>query len=367
MQCGDATAPRVRDGHHTVPSVALIPRGVCTPLAQGPTLQPATPVAAESEYRLTEDQRMSQHRKPAHRRKRSSARHRKPSAGINTTKVAVAAAGAVLVGGGVAQAVTPPLWLGEQQDALNNGAGAGHAATSTPSPVYTGSHRRDQGSQPIDLHLYHMSARSPASRSRTHRSAHPKSTPRQTPTSESTSTPTSTPTTTSDGYANPIRGVSGLIPERIDMGVDFGGSGPVYAVGDAVITNAQGNNAGWPCGGWITYQLTSGPAKGLSVYVAEDVTPTVAVGENVSSSTVIANMYSGGAGIETGWAMPDGSSAESQLAVAGGISGGGPFPTVVGLNFEKLLESLGVPAGYGSTDSGYGLLPPGYPTNWPAS
>lgn len=148
------------------------------------------------------------------------------------------------------------------------------------------------------------------------------------------------------------------------MGVDFGGSGPVYAIGDAVVTNAQGNSAGWPGGGWITYRLTSGPAEGLSVYIAEDVTPDVTVGQDVTSSTVIATMYNGGAGIETGWAMPDGSSAESQLAVAGGISGGGPFPTRVGLNFEELLEGLGVPAASNRADAPYGDLPPGYPASW---
>lgn len=151
------------------------------------------------------------------------------------------------------------------------------------------------------------------------------------------------------------------------MGVDFGGSGPVYAVGDAVITNAEGDNAGWPGGGWITYQLTDGPAKGLSVYVAEDVTPTVTVGQQVNSSTVVGNMYDGGDGIETGWAMPDGASAESQLAAAGGIGGGGPFPTEVGLNFEELLQSLGVPAASNRADAPSGLLPAGYPASWPAS
>lgn len=162
-------------------------------------------------------------------------------------------------------------------------------------------------------------------------------------------------------YLNPFRGVSGLMPERVDMGADFGGTGPVYAIGDAVISNATASNGGWPGGGWITYRLTDGPDAGLMVYVAEDVTPTVQVGQQVSASTVIANMYNGGTGIETGWAMPDGSSAESQLAVAGGISGGGPFPTMIGLNFDGLLTSLGVPAGSGSTQSGYGLLPAGYP------
>jgi hypothetical protein len=167
-------------------------------------------------------------------------------------------------------------------------------------------------------------------------------------------------------YRNPLRAVSGLILERVDMGADFGGSGPVYAIGRAVITNATAANYGWPGGGWITYRLIAGPARGLQVYVAEDVTPTVTVGEHVSSATVIAHMYNGGAGIETGWAMSDGLSAESQLAVAGGISGGGPFPTVVGRDFDALLQALGVTAAPNFGQSGYGILPPFYPTNWVA-
>jgi len=168
-------------------------------------------------------------------------------------------------------------------------------------------------------------------------------------------------------YRNPLRSVSGLIPERVDMGVDFGGAGPVYAIGDAVITNATASNSGWPGGGWITYQLTSGPGKGLMVYVAEDVTPAVQVGQTVTSSTVIANMFNGGDGIETGWAMPDGASAESQLPEAGGISGGGPFPTMVGLNFEALLQALGVPAAPNAGQAGNGTLPSNYPTDWTAA
>jgi len=167
---------------------------------------------------------------------------------------------------------------------------------------------------------------------------------------------------TAAAYRNPLRSVSGLIPERVDQGVDFGGAGPVYALGDAVITNAMADNAGWPGGGWITYQLTNGPDKGLTVYLAEDVTPTVQAGQTVTSSTVIANMFNGGAGIETGWATSDGSTAESQTPEAGGINGNGPFPTVVGLNFEAVLESLGVPQAPNATEPGSGLLPSGYPT-----
>jgi hypothetical protein len=163
------------------------------------------------------------------------------------------------------------------------------------------------------------------------------------------------------GYRDPLRDVSGLVPERIDMGVDFNGSGPVYALGNAVITNATGTNFGWPGGGWITYQLTDGPDAGLMVFLAEDVTPAVQAGQHVTSSTVIGTMFRGGDGIETGWAQQSGLSAESQLAEAGGIGGGGPFPTRVGVNFDELLRSLGVPAAPNSGQAPFGILPARYP------
>jgi murein DD-endopeptidase MepM/ murein hydrolase activator NlpD len=166
-------------------------------------------------------------------------------------------------------------------------------------------------------------------------------------------------------YRNPLRDLHGLLAERVDMGADFGGSGPIYAIGNGVVTNAIGDTPGWPGGGWITYRLTSGPAAGQQVYVAEDVRPAVQVGQHVTSNTVIAHMFVGGSGIETGWAMPDGSSAESQLPVAGSVSGGGPFPTRIGLNFDRMLIALGVPAGFGYPQSGgYGTMPAGYPTSW---
>jgi murein DD-endopeptidase MepM/ murein hydrolase activator NlpD len=166
------------------------------------------------------------------------------------------------------------------------------------------------------------------------------------------------------GYRNPLRGVSGLVPERIDDGVDFAGLGPVYALGDAVVTSATSTNFGWPGGGWITYRLTGGPAAGLVVYVAEDITPAVTVGQHVSPSTVIGTMFDGGDGIETGWAQSTGLSAESQLPQAGGIAGLGPFPTRIGVNFDQLLHSLGVPAPPNRTQPAHGLLPAGYPASW---
>lgn len=163
-------------------------------------------------------------------------------------------------------------------------------------------------------------------------------------------------------YLNPLRNVSELVPERIDQGVDFSGSGPVYALGDGVVINASADYPGWE-GGWITYQLTDGPDAGLVVYLAEDVTPTVQVGQHVTPSTVIGDMFEGGGGIETGWAQASGLNAESQAPEAGAVGGAGPFPTTVGLNFDELLISLGVTAAPNRYQPPSGLLPSNYPPN----
>jgi hypothetical protein len=161
-------------------------------------------------------------------------------------------------------------------------------------------------------------------------------------------------------YLNPLRNVSDMALERIDQGVDFSGSGPVYALGDGIITNASAEYPGWD-GGWITYQLTDGPEAGLMVYLAEDVTPTVQVGQHVTASTVIGDMFEGGEGIEIGWAQASGQNAESQAPEAGGVGGAGPFPTMIGLNFDELLISLGVPPAPNRYQIASGLLPPNYP------
>jgi hypothetical protein len=165
-------------------------------------------------------------------------------------------------------------------------------------------------------------------------------------------------------YLNPLREVLGLSAERVDMGVDFNGAGPVFAIGAGVVTEATMGNGGWPGGGWITYQLTDGPAVGEVVYVAEDVIPTVQVGQKVTPHTEIGHMTDGFDGIETGWAMPDSASTESELSEAGGISGFGPFPTAIGMNFEDLLLALGVPAATNSGAAPAGLVPSRYQIDW---
>jgi murein DD-endopeptidase MepM/ murein hydrolase activator NlpD len=158
------------------------------------------------------------------------------------------------------------------------------------------------------------------------------------------------------GYADPLRGVSDLSPERIDQGVDYSGSGPIYAVGDGVVLSTV--NSGWPGGTFIAYRLTDGPANGLVVYAAEDIEPNVQVGQSVTPSTVLGQVYEGPTGIETGWADP---SALGLTMAAEYGQFDGSNSTAFGYNFSQLLQSVGAPGGVLQNDPPTGSLPSGWP------
>jgi murein DD-endopeptidase MepM/ murein hydrolase activator NlpD len=158
-------------------------------------------------------------------------------------------------------------------------------------------------------------------------------------------------------YADPLRSISALTPERIDQGVDYSGYGPIYAIGDGVVLST--GNGGWPGGTFISYRLTDGPASGLAVYAAEDIDPRVTVGQSVSSGTVLGTMYEGPEGIETGWADPSGD-GNSMANDAGQFSGDNS--TAFGADFSQLLTSLGAPPGIAQNDPPTGSLPSGWPT-----
>jgi murein DD-endopeptidase MepM/ murein hydrolase activator NlpD len=158
-------------------------------------------------------------------------------------------------------------------------------------------------------------------------------------------------------YANPLRAINALTPERIDQGVDYSGYGPIYAIGDGVVLST--GNSGWPGGTFISYRLSDGPAGGLAVYAAEDIDPMVAVGQSVTAGTVLGTMYEGPDGIETGWADPSGDGV-SMANDAGQFSGANS--TAFGANFSQLLASLGAPPGVVQNEPPTGSLPPGWPT-----
>jgi len=192
---------------------------------------------------------------------------------------------------------------------------------------------------------------------------------KQTPTTTSPTTTTTTtpqspppqpkpkPKPTPGSYADPLRAISGLTPERIDQGVDYSGYGSIYAIGDGTVLNTV--NAGWPGGTFIAYQLTDGPGKGLVVYAAEDIEPTVQVGQIVGPGTVIGQMYEGPTGIETGWADPS-ALGETMAAEYGQFSGSNS--TAFGYNFSQFLEFVGAPGGVLQNNPATGGLPQGWPS-----
>jgi hypothetical protein len=163
-----------------------------------------------------------------------------------------------------------------------------------------------------------------------------------------------------DGYANPLRSVSGLGPERVDEGVDYSGSGPIYALGDGIVTSTTGN---WPDGTFISYRLTDGPAAGKIVYVAENVTPTVTVGQTVTLNTVVGMLHNASPGMEIGWAADGyGDTMAAQAGQWTAADDSGSTPSAYGVNFNQLLTSLGALPGILDHPTVNGTLAAGWPT-----
>ncbi len=158
------------------------------------------------------------------------------------------------------------------------------------------------------------------------------------------------------GYLDPLRAVTSLVPQEIDQGVDYCGSGPVYAIGPGVVENTT--NPGWPGGAFISYRLSTGPAAGLVVYVAENVTPAVAVGQTVGAGTIVGYLHDAGTCMETGWA----DSTDPWGRAAGFAEFDGQNSTAYGLNFSALLEALGARPGLPQPFGPPGDLPVGWPT-----
>ena len=146
----------------------------------------------------------------------------------------------------------------------------------------------------------------------------------------------------SRGMKNPIG--KGLIGSRIDMGVDYTGRGPLYALGDGTITNVY--NKGWPGGTFIGLHLDSG----RYVYYAENIAPQVRVNQRVKAGQLVGYARGTYPFVEIGWASPPGvgttmaaASGESRLGQSQGDPG--KYSTGFGVAFNKLLTALGAPGG----------------------
>jgi murein DD-endopeptidase MepM/ murein hydrolase activator NlpD len=133
-------------------------------------------------------------------------------------------------------------------------------------------------------------------------------------------------------YVSPFSASTELVTGRIDQGVDFVGSGPIMAMGNAQIlaTGAPG----WPEEGGVLYQLLDGPLKGEVIFVYEGVDATVQPGEMVKAGQQIATFRPGGS-IETGFADAAGVPLSHGEYYEGKI-------TESGLEMFSLLQALGV-------------------------
>ena len=133
----------------------------------------------------------------------------------------------------------------------------------------------------------------------------------------------------SAGLANPIG--KGLVRGRIDEGVDFTGSGPLYAMGNGSITEVIGS--GWPGGIYINLKMDNGQ----DVYYAENITPMVVVGERVKAGQQIGHANGFYPYIEVGFGT-----GQPQTAAASSHYSEGQ-QTSEGQQMAALLTSLGAP------------------------
>ena len=117
----------------------------------------------------------------------------------------------------------------------------------------------------------------------------------RTPAQATTVTVLDASTRSSSGYVNPIG--AGLVHERVDQGVDFTGSGSLYALGSGTVVNVD--NSGWPGGVFLGIRLDAGQY----VYYAEDITAAVGVGQQVRAGQYIGR--ANGAGNPTSVAHSD--------------------------------------------------------------
>lgn len=148
------------------------------------------------------------------------------------------------------------------------------------------------------------------------------------------------------GYKNPFRSVQNLYAGQIDQGVDYSGTGPVYALGTATITYVDKPYVWFPpAPHYIAYRLWAGAAKGFTVYIAECINPKVHVGEVVYSNTVVGKMYSCAYGVETGWAaphhLPDTAAYFCYVQNHHYSTGASGY----GINMSDLLARIGAPPG----------------------
>lgn len=175
-----------------------------------------------------------------------------------------------------------------------------------------------------------------------------------------------TTTATDDGQCkNPFRDLKNSGASRIDGGYDYGGSngsGPIYPACPAII---DGFMSGWPGspGSYIRYKITAGKAQGLYMYISEDCTPKVKVGDVVTTDTNICDYVNHGTQLETGWGQEGGTSSYVSWSdyPAHDHAGQNGWAANSGVDVDKFLQTLGLP----HNTIQLGPSQQGTPAGWP--
>ncbi len=172
------------------------------------------------------------------------------------------------------------------------------------------------------------------------------------------------------GYKNPYRDLKQKSPLRIDMGLDYAGKGPIYAIGKGKVnvTHKIGGGSGWPgpggrAGGWVSYTLSEGPASGKIVYMAENCEPTVRPGDSVTADTKICDLD----GLVSSWSEMGWAADKTTTWAAAHVEWSGhdssAYYTAYGENFSQLIKKLGDKPGTKQAGAQkIGTLPKGWPT-----
>lgn len=162
--------------------------------------------------------------------------------------------------------------------------------------------------------------------------------------------------TTASVYPLPID-VNG----RTDMGVDFAGTGPVVAMGDAKVLSTHNYFAGFGAPDWgLVYQLMGGAPSGISpssdtIYHYEGIHPHVHVGQMVRAGQTVGSLVPPPASSEIGFSVSGG---EPALAAPHYTEG---KVTAEGEAMRKLLSRLrrgGALAGGGGGAGAGGMVAP---------
>jgi murein DD-endopeptidase MepM/ murein hydrolase activator NlpD len=125
----------------------------------------------------------------------------------------------------------------------------------------------------------------------------------------------------SSGAASNAGGLKGTLPElgneyvfpftnkatwgRIDQGVDFGGTGPIFTPGDAKVISVGA--VGWPGGGGVVLQLLNGPRANHYIYIFEGIQVTVRKDQILTAGQIVGSFIPfSPTGIEIGFCDANG-------------------------------------------------------------